>query len=106
MTGGLVPYDFESAFSFRFALVKPEPWAAPRMSVARQHLFHSQLRAAAVDWAGVFGPMREVTQRDAAVERGTIPDLWLAVAADVQNHLASLIGHWTEFESEVVASLA
>lgn len=103
---GLVPYDFENAFSFRFALLKPEPWEASRLGFAKQHLFHGQLRSADVDWANVFGPMRKVSVQDVEVVCGTIPDPWRAIGIDIQHHMAEIVAHWTDFEREVRATIS
>ena len=103
---GLVPYDFENAFSFRFALLKPEPWEATRLGFAKQHLFHSQLRSSVVDWASVFGPMRQVSVKDIEAVCGTIPDPWRAIGKDIERHMAEIVEHWPDFEREVRATIS
>lgn len=80
---GLVPYDFENAFSFRFALLKPEPWEASRLGFAKQHLFHGQLSSADVDWASVFGPMAAAGIKPIETVCGTIPDSWRPIGDDI-----------------------
>lgn len=102
----LVPYDFENAFSFRFALSKPEPWEASRLGFANHHLFHSQLRAADVDWVSVFGPMRKVTVQAVEAVCGTIPDPWRAIGNDIRDHMSAVVAHWPDFELEVRATIS
>ena len=103
---GVVPYDFENAFSFRFALLTPEPWEANRLGFAHQHLFYSQLRTADVDWVSVFGPMRQVTVEDIETVCGTIPDPWRSIGNDIRAHLSTVVEHWPDFEREVRASIS
>lgn len=102
----LIPFDFENAFSFRFALLQPEPWEATRLGFADQHLFHSQLRKAEVDWTSVFGPMRKVTVEAVEAVCGTIPDPWRSIGNDISDHLAAVVAHWPEFEREVGATMS
>lgn len=50
--GRIVPFDFESAFSFRFGLLNPDPWNVAALPFGREHLFHSCVREFddQVDW--------------------------------------------------------
>jgi hypothetical protein len=101
----LVPWDFESAFSFRFAILPEAGWRVAALPFAREHVLHGALRSASVDWPQVFTAFRDAPDeawRDAC---STIPEIWAGIGADVIAHLTSVFGHWPEFEREVVASL-
>ena len=69
----IVPYDFETGFSFRLAVGRPDPWMVGTLLFARNHLFHNALRTADVDWPSVFRRFRAVPTTRVADVCSTIP---------------------------------
>ena len=101
----IVPYDFETAFSFRLAVGRPDPWMVGELPFAKHHLFHNALKTAIVDWPFVFSQFRALPTTVVADVCSTIPEAWAEVADDVRAHLTSVIDHWSEFERQISKSL-
>jgi hypothetical protein len=103
--GRIVPYDFESAFSFRLAILNTDPWRVAQLPFAREHLFFRSLKELTFDWHTVLGPFTAVST--AAVEDvcGTLPSAWSYIGAEVQAHLEAVFTHWPIFVTEVEVSL-
>ena len=101
----VVPYDFETAFSFRLAIPRGDPWRVGGLPFLRTHLFHEVLRRSDVDWQPVFGRFRAVPLAAVTDVCSTIPDAWAEVAHDVRTHIAAVLDHWLQFEQEITISL-
>jgi hypothetical protein len=101
----VVPYDFEAAFSFRFAIGRPNPWKVGELPFARTHLFHRALRQSHVDWMTVFQRFKAVTTAGVAEVCSTIPPAWADVGEEVRTHVTAVLDHWPQFEHEVTISL-
>jgi len=101
----LVPYDFESAFSFRFAIRKLEPWRVGDLVFARKHLFHDAVARVDVDWRAIVERFKTVTMTDVDRVCSTIPSVWAEVGKDVRTHIAAVLDHWLQFEQEITISL-
>ncbi len=101
----IVPYDFETAFSFRFAVPRTDPWRVGRLPFAKNHVFYDALKGAAVDWPRVFSRFRAVTKTSVSDVCSTIPKAWADVGQDVLAHIAAVIDHWPQFELEIATSL-
>ena len=56
---GITLYDFETAFSFRFALFKDDAWKVATLPFAKTHILGPGLRRASVDWPAVFARFRD-----------------------------------------------
>jgi len=72
--GRIIPYDFESAFGFRFALSAPEAWRVSALGFAREHLFFAELKGAQVEWDAVLAPFRAVSWAAVREACGTLPE--------------------------------
>jgi hypothetical protein len=103
--GRIVPYDFENAFGFRFAIAPPDPWRASACGFAAQHLFHRPLQQHERNWVEIFAPFSVVTPADVAALCGTLPAAWGAIGAEILAHIVSVLGHWLQFSQEVAATL-
>lgn len=101
----IVPYDFETAFSFRFALAPVDGWRVAALPFAKKHLFHGSLKRAEVDWPAVFGRFRSVPLTSLADACSTIPQAWQEIGRQALAHLTSVHDHWSEFERESTTSL-
>jgi hypothetical protein len=104
-SGRIVPYDFEGAFGFRFALSRREPWRVSALGFASQHLFHSELRQSVLDWPEILSSFVPLTRASLAELCGTLPSDWTAIGADVQAHIEAVLTHWPQFSDEVAATL-
>jgi hypothetical protein len=103
--GVLIPYDFETAFSFRFAIRRLDPWRVGDLPFAKTHLFHEALVRSEVDWRTTFDRFKSVTMTAVAKVCSTIPDAWAEVGQDVRTHIAAVLEHWLQFEQEITISL-
>ena len=103
--GRIVPYDFESAFGFRFAILAPEAWRVSKLGFEKQHLFYAQLRRSVVDWDAVLEPFRAVSWSAVEEACGTLPEVCTAVGRDVFEHLQVVKRNWHQFETEVRTAL-
>lgn len=101
----LVPYDFESAFSFRLAVLKADPWRVGHLPFARQHLFYQAVRTAQVDWPAILQGFSAAPVRTVTDLCSTIPEPWTGVGQEILAHVASVLDHWPLFEQEVAISL-
>lgn len=98
-------YDFETAFSFRFALARGDGWRVAGLPFPQRHLLHKCVSRVDVDWPAVFAKFRTVPFSSLADACSTIPEAWASVGQEVQAHLASVYDHWSEFEQEITKSL-
>lgn len=103
--GRIVPYDFESAFSFRLAILRTDPWRVAHLPFAREHLFFRSLKELTVDWHSVLGPFTDVSTAAVTEVCGTLPSAWSYIGAEIQAHLEAVFTHWPIFVTEVEASL-
>jgi hypothetical protein len=101
----VVPYDFETAFSFRFALSRVDAWRVAGLPFPKKHLFYGAIKRFEVDWRAVFGRFRSVSLASLADACSTIPDAWTDIGREVHAHLTSVHEHWSEFEREITTSL-
>jgi len=104
-SGRIVPFDFEGAFGFRFAILAPEPWRVSTMGFAKEHLFFSELRRSLVDWEEVFEPFRAASWPAIEEACGTLPEACATVGRDVFQHLQVVKQNWPQFETEVRTAL-
>ncbi len=102
--GRIVPYDFENAFGFRFALAPPEPWRASALGFTAQHLFYRQLRQHERNWPDIFAPFTALKLADLVGLCGTLPEAWTAIGAEILAHIESVLAHWQQFSQEVAAT--
>lgn len=103
--GHVVPYDFETAFSFRFALARLDAWRLASLSFPQKHLFHGVLKRSKIDWRTVFSRCGSVSLPSLAGVCSTIPEAWAGIGREVHGHLTSVHDHWSQFEQEIVTSL-
>jgi hypothetical protein len=101
----VVPYDFETAFSFRLALSRVDAWRVADLAFPKRHLFYGALKRSDVNWRPVFGRFRSVPLGSLADACSTIPKVWADIGQEVHAHLASVHDHWSEFEQEITTSL-
>lgn len=101
----LVPYDFETAFSFRFAISGSMPWKVAGLPFSTRHLFHAALGRADVEWPRLFARFRSMPPGDLTEACSTIPEAWAEIGREIHAHLTSVREHWLEFEREVATSL-
>lgn len=101
----LFVWDFETAFSFRFALVKDMPWRVSHLPFCRGHVLAAALEGHEVDWSEVFSRFTRLPMSDIVEACSTIPSSWTEISSDVLAHLTAVLGHWAEFEQDVRASL-
>jgi hypothetical protein len=101
----VVPFDFETAFSFRFAIPRLDPWRVGDLAFARTHLFHEALVRSDIDWRAVFAQFSAVTMTAVTEVCSTIPGVWAEVGEDVRTHIAAVLDHWLQFEQEITISL-
>jgi hypothetical protein len=101
----IVPYDFETAFSFRFAVPRTDPWRVGRLPFVRKHLFYQAMKESAIDWPLVFTRFRAVKKASVSNVCSTIPEAWTNIGQDVLAHVAAVIDHWPQFEPEIATSL-
>jgi hypothetical protein len=101
----IVPYDFETAFSFRFAASRADGWRVAGLPFPKKHLFHRALKRSEVDWRTVFGRFRSVPLASLVEACSTIPSVWAEIGQEVLAHLTSVHDHWSEFEREITTSL-
>ena len=102
---GIAVYDFETAFSFRFAVPRHDAWRVAALPFATSHLLNPSLRRASVDWPMVFAPFRQVPASSLAEACSTIPGRWSHIGDEILDHLTSVYDHWSEFEQEITKSL-
>jgi hypothetical protein len=101
----VVPFDFETAFSFRLAIRKLDPWRVGDLPFARTHLFHEAVAQSGVDWRAVFDRFKAVPMSAVAEACSTIPGVWAEVGQDVRRHIGGVLEHWLQFEQEITISL-
>jgi len=101
----VVPYDFESAFSFRFAIGNEAPWLVSGLPFVRRHLFFDELSHADVEWESLMVDLSTSVQASFSNVCSTIPNEWREIGEDVRAHIAAVLEHWSEFVHEVVNSL-
>jgi hypothetical protein len=101
----LVPYDFETAFSFRFVVPRVDGWRVAGLLFPKKHLFHGPLKRSDVDWRAVFGRFRSVAPASLADVCSRIPQAWQEIGREVLAHLTSVHDHWSEFERDTTTSL-
>lgn len=101
----VVPYDFETAFSFRFAIPRLDAWRVGNLAFARTHLFHDVLRQSDVAWRAVLDRFKTVTTTSVGEVCSTIPPVWAEVGEDVRTHITAVLDHWLQFEQEITISL-
>ena len=101
----VVPYDFETAFSFRFAVPRVDGWRVAGLPFTKKHLFHGALKRSTVDWRTVFDRFRSVPLASLADACSTLPQAWVEIGQEVLAHLTSVHDHWSEFELETTISL-
>jgi hypothetical protein len=101
----LVAYDFEGAFSFRFAIRKPEPWHVSALPFCRGHLFSTELREKQLDWNLVLAPFFTVSNDALSNVCSTIPESWRVVGSEIEAHVAAVLPRWPEFIHELGESL-
>jgi hypothetical protein len=101
----VVPYDFESAFSFRFALARVDGWRVAGLPFPKKHLFYRALKQCEVDLRTVLDHFSSVPLASLVDACSTIPQAWAEIGQEVLAHLTSVHDHWSEFEREITTSL-
>lgn len=105
--GAILAYDFESAFSFRFAIgTRVDPWDVTRFGFHRDHVFHAALRLNPVNWGELLAVYATLTAETLNGLCGTLPEDWRETAQPAVEHLLAVSEHVTEFERELVRSVA
>jgi hypothetical protein len=103
----LIAYDFELAFSFLLTLTCPEqPWEVSKHGIASQHLFYAALRKVRVDWQDVVSSLDGLTAERLDYLIQGLPDGWLRWADRIHEHILAVVAHKSEFELEILRSLA
>jgi hypothetical protein len=103
--GAIVAYDFENAFGFRLAILRPDPWRVSALPFCRNHLFFDALQKAQPDWAVALAPFFTVTREAVSNVCSTIPESWQAVGSEIDTHIAAVLPRWSEFVRELGESL-
>jgi hypothetical protein len=108
LDGKLVPFDFETCFSFLLALGQPDPGAISKHGLARQHCCHEILsnRKRSISWSPFRAALASVTDQELTELVTAVPDAWQKPANKVRSHLISVRDQLATVELELQRSLS
>jgi hypothetical protein len=103
--GKITLFDFDQAFSFRLAILRPDPCHVSEFGFHRQHVFYESLRNRHVDWAPFLNAANGLTGETILSWLADLPIDWREDAQPVVDHITTLSTRLTEFGDELARSL-
>lgn len=99
--GRIVPYDFESSFSFRFDILKAKAWKVAQLPFVHRHVFCSSLRGDLALVNEALDAAHSVSPTEVAAACAATLPAWGTIAREITSHFQAVHSHWSEFSSEV-----
>lgn len=101
----LMAYDFESAFSFLYALSNPPPWRFSELTFQHPHVFRASLARASTDWQPFVNCLLDIDETNLNEIVSGWPSPWLANCPQIIEHILAVKAEANRLPVELATSL-
>lgn len=106
LSGNLIAYDFELAFSFLYPIIgQKEPWEVSQHGLCKEHVFQPMLRKKRVDFKPFVELVGELSEVRLQTLLGAVPDAWQEWGETVCCHFGKVVANVSKLEVELRRSL-